>query len=94
MLRALLHDGTLRSGAPIEQVGETSRTLVLADPRLVRDVDENEIPDVSTATSEAWRAYWRRWPIAAWAGELSTARRDGGSALAGDAARADIPGRR
>ena len=69
VLRALLHDGTLRSGAPIEQISETSRTLILADPRLIRDVDENEIADVVTATSEAWRTYWRGRPIASWAGE-------------------------
>jgi len=70
VLRALLHDGALRSGASIVQIAETSRTIILGDPRLVRDVTGEEIPDLGAASTEDWVAYWRRWPIAAWAGEL------------------------
>jgi superfamily II DNA or RNA helicase/diadenosine tetraphosphate (Ap4A) HIT family hydrolase/HKD family nuclease/SOS-response transcriptional repressor LexA len=71
LLRALLHDGALRSGTTIAQLAATSRTIILGDPRLLRDVTGNEIPDLATATSDAWESYWRRWPVAAWAGELS-----------------------
>jgi len=69
-LRALLHDGALRSGAPLEQVAVTARQLVLSDPRLLRDATTEEFPDLATATKERWAAYWRKWPIAAWTGEL------------------------
>lgn len=70
-LKALLHDGTLRSGAGITQVSWTSHRLVSADPRLVEDArSDSAMPDPVAADEASWREYWRRWPIVAWAGEL------------------------
>ena len=70
-LRALLHDGALRSGADIATIAHASRTLILRDPRLLRDTTNAEFPDLAAAPAEDWEKYWRAWPIAAWIGELS-----------------------
>ena len=70
-LRALLHDGALRSGAPISQVASTSHRLVRGDPRLVRDNESKEMPDPAAAEPQTWEAHWRKWPLAAWSGELT-----------------------
>ena len=43
---------------------ETSRQLLLSDPRLVRDVPAKEFPDLADARMEKWARYWRQWPIA------------------------------
>lgn len=71
LLRALLHDGALRSGADIRKIAATSRELILGDPRLVRDATNAELQDVALAAPLEWEAFWRKWPVAAWAGELS-----------------------
>ena len=70
-LRALLHDGALRSGAPISQVASTAHRLVRGDPRLVRDNESKEMPDPAAAEPQTWEAHWRKWPLAAWSGELT-----------------------
>lgn len=72
-LRALLHDGALRTGASVSQVAATSRQLILRDPRLLRDLANKEFPDLGSAPVERWEQYWREWPIAAWTGALSGA---------------------
>ena len=68
-LRALLQDGALRTGDSVAQIATTSRALVLADPRLVRDLGAGEFADLASAPAEEWERYWRRWPIAHWAEE-------------------------
>jgi superfamily II DNA or RNA helicase/diadenosine tetraphosphate (Ap4A) HIT family hydrolase/HKD family nuclease len=62
-LRALLHDGTLRTGTTVEQVSATAHRLVSGDPRLVADVRTEENPDPAGAAPASWAAYWRRWPL-------------------------------
>jgi hypothetical protein len=70
-LKALLHDGTLRSGSGITQLAWTAHRLVAGDPRLVADTrSDTAMPDPVGADEHSWRAYWRKWPLAAWAGEL------------------------
>ena len=70
-LKALLHDETLRSGSSITQLAWTSHRLVAGDPRLVADTrSDTAMPDPVGADEPTWRDYWRRWPLAAWAGEL------------------------
>lgn len=71
VLRALLHDGVLREGAPIAQIADTSRKLISGDPRLLRDV--TEFPDLAAVPPATWERYWKKWPIDAWAGELKGA---------------------
>ena len=63
-IRALLHDGALRSGDDIRHNAETSRQVLLADPRLARDVPIKEFPDLAAARLRSGRQYWRNWPIA------------------------------
>jgi hypothetical protein len=57
-LRALLHDGALRTGADIDQIAATAHNLVCADPRLVNDVTSKEIPDPTNADPEQWKRFW------------------------------------
>ena len=65
-LRALVHDGTLRSGSSVTQLAWTSHRLVSGDPRLVADTrSDTAMPDPAGASEVAWRDYWRRWPLAA-----------------------------
>ena len=63
-IRALLHDGALRTGDDIRHNAETSRQVLLADPRLAREVPVKEFPDLAAAPIEKWSQYWRKWPIA------------------------------
>lgn len=70
-LRALVHDQTVRSGSSIAQLAWTSHRLVRGDPRLVADTrSDTGMPNPVAAGEADWREYWRRWPLAAWAGEL------------------------
>jgi hypothetical protein len=50
-LRALLHDGALRSGQELAAYAETSRQVLLGDPRLGRDVPTEEFPDLASANA-------------------------------------------
>lgn len=63
-MRALLHDGRLRSGGDVDENAETARRLLLADPRLARDVPAKEFPNLAEADAEKWSRYWRKWPLA------------------------------
>ena len=63
-IRALLHEGALRAGDDVANNAEVSRQLLLADPRLARDVPVKEFPDLAAAPQEKWVHYWRKWPIA------------------------------
>jgi len=74
LLRALLHEGALLGGMSVAQLAKVSRELILGDPRLARDVQTQEIPSVADASESAWLAYWRKWPVAAWLGELKGAK--------------------
>jgi len=70
-LKALLNDGTLRSGSTISQLAWTAHRIVSGDPRLVNDTrSESSMPDPRNARRSDWQRYWRQWPLAAWAGEL------------------------
>jgi hypothetical protein len=69
-LRAMVRRGWLWSPAPIDELAEEMRGGLLGDPRLLRDVADATSPDPATADRDAWRAYVRKNPVAAWAGEL------------------------
>jgi superfamily II DNA or RNA helicase/HKD family nuclease len=71
-LQAMLQDDSLRSGAEIGALANTAHRIIAGDPRLVADARSGkEMPDPVHVDEDAWRDYWRRWPLAAWAGELS-----------------------
>ncbi len=63
-IRALLHDGALRTGDDVGHNAATSREFLLADPRLAREVPLREFPDLSAASPQKWAGYWGKWPIA------------------------------
>ena len=63
-LQAMLHQDALRSGDTVANNALTSRQLLLADPRLARDVPPTQFPNLSDAPDNDWVAYWRKWPIA------------------------------
>ena len=67
-IRALLHEGALRTGDDTANNAQVSRQLLLADPRLARDVPMKEFPDLAAAPDEKWVHYWSKWPIAHLAG--------------------------
>ncbi|MCC5953693.1 MAG: DUF3427 domain-containing protein [Acidimicrobiia bacterium] len=62
-LRALLHDGVLRSGCDVAQLAATAHRLVAGDPRLVEDTRQKAMPDPRAAEPGAWERFWRKWPI-------------------------------
>ena len=77
-IRALLHDGTLRTGDEISNNAETSRELLISDPRLARDVPENEFPNLADADPGKWARYWLKWPIGHLTGTGSSGAREEG----------------
>ncbi len=70
-IRALLHDGALRTGDDIGHNAETSRHILLADPRLAHEIPVKEFSDLAAAPIDKWTQYWRKWPIAHLAGNGS-----------------------
>ncbi len=69
-LRALIRRGGLFSGVPLRELCETSRHIASGDPRLRQDIEGKEITNLLEVDQDAWCRYWRKWPIAAWLGEL------------------------
>lgn len=63
-MRALLHEGALRAGDAVANNAAVSRQLLMADPRLARDVPLKEFPDLVAAPEDKWVNYWAKWPIA------------------------------
>ncbi len=68
-LRAITRRGWLWTPAPLDELAEEVRSAMLADPRLLRDVADDTSPDPADAAPGVWRAYLRKNPVAAWAGE-------------------------
>lgn len=66
VLRALLHDGRLRSGMPLSDLAARSLQIVQGDPRLAADVDAGEFPSVQVVETVRWERYWQRNPVDAW----------------------------
>lgn len=71
-LRALLRDHALRPGSSVAATAVTARSILLADPRLIADVQTDEIGDARSVDELTWRKWWRRWPLAHLAGEGSS----------------------
>ncbi|MGQ0845301.1 MAG: DEAD/DEAH box helicase family protein [Sporichthyaceae bacterium] len=92
VLRALVMADRVFDPIPLAALCEESRRLVLRDPRLVEDLRSKEIAAPEFMSSAAFARYWRKWPIAAWAGELSRSEHAWAS-VAGDsfALRIDVP---
>lgn len=69
-LQALLQMNALRTGASIAEIAFAAHMLVRGDPRLLADTRSSDMPDPASASADAWRDYWLRWPLSAWAGQL------------------------
>ena len=69
----LIMSGPLFDRIPLDDLCRASHRLVMHDARLIDDIRDKEIPAPDQLPSDAFAGYWRRWPIAAWAGELSGA---------------------
>ncbi|GAB98507.1 putative ATP-dependent helicase [Gordonia namibiensis NBRC 108229] len=76
-MRALLHDGRFCTGDSVANNASTSRQLLLADPRLAREVPQSQFPDLQHAPEQQWRSYWLSWPLSRLTGaDGSSSRRD------------------
>ncbi|MGB3411814.1 MAG: DUF3427 domain-containing protein [Microthrixaceae bacterium] len=62
-LRALIADGTLRTGTTVAEVAQRSHRLIVADPRLVLDARSKAIPEPREVSPAAWKSFWRRNPL-------------------------------
>jgi len=69
-LQALVQLGALRTGASVAEIAWAAHRIVTGDPRLVSDTTSAEMPDPASVNADAWREYWMRWPLSAWAGQL------------------------
>jgi len=66
VLEALLEADALTNGLEIETLCGRSRAIMLRSPELVADLDSKELGDPRTASDEAWRDYWTKWPLQHW----------------------------
>jgi hypothetical protein len=64
-LQAVLELGGLGTGVRLADLAISARRLMRGDPRLADDVRDH-----LNDSEEEWAAYWRKWPVAAWVGEL------------------------
>ena len=62
-IKAMLHDGTLRTGQTIGEVSGSSQNLISADPRLILDATGAEMTDPAGASDEQWQRFWMKWPL-------------------------------
>lgn len=64
-LEAFLELDGLSDGVGLDELADRSRYIMRNNPRLVGDAGEH-----LNDSDDDWHKYWRRWPIAAWTGEL------------------------
>ncbi len=73
LLQALIEEGALRTGLGLDQLAARSHDILLRSPELLRDLEGvKELPDPRAPDAKAWRAYWRKNPVVAWAGTAGT----------------------
>lgn len=68
LLQAMVREGRLLAGMPLDELAARSLRLVQSDPRLAADVDTNEVPSVHLVDAQRWERYWRKNPVDAWCG--------------------------
>jgi superfamily II DNA or RNA helicase/diadenosine tetraphosphate (Ap4A) HIT family hydrolase len=64
-LEAFLELGGLAAGVRLAELADRSRYIMRNNPRLVGDAATH-----LNESDDQWHDYWRKWPIAAWTGEL------------------------
>jgi superfamily II DNA or RNA helicase/HKD family nuclease len=70
LLRAMTMGFALGPGMPLERLAAVSQRLIARDPRLLADATSVSMSDPAGANRTTWAGYWRKWPVAAWLGEL------------------------
>jgi superfamily II DNA or RNA helicase/diadenosine tetraphosphate (Ap4A) HIT family hydrolase/HKD family nuclease len=75
VLRALVLSDSLFAPVALDELSRDCQRLVRRDPRLTDDLRSKELPAPEKLPADAFARYWRKWPLAAWAGELSGAER-------------------
>ena len=84
-LQALIEADALASGLPLDELCGRSHAVLVRSPELMVDIaNVPELGDPRHPDPAAWRAYWRRNPVAAWLGESADQRKRAWFALAGD----------
>jgi superfamily II DNA or RNA helicase/diadenosine tetraphosphate (Ap4A) HIT family hydrolase len=68
-LQALLEADSLWDGLSVSEVAERSLAILRRSPELLTDVSSKALGNLDDLTPEKWTAYWRKWPLARWAGE-------------------------
>ncbi|MBK8690983.1 MAG: DEAD/DEAH box helicase family protein [Deltaproteobacteria bacterium] len=69
VLEVLLDSGAFFDGIELDVLADRCREWIQRDAMLHADVaGVKELGDLRTATAAAWRAYWRKNPVAAWTG--------------------------
>jgi superfamily II DNA or RNA helicase/diadenosine tetraphosphate (Ap4A) HIT family hydrolase len=69
VLEVLLDSGAFFDGIELDVLADRCREWILRDATLLGDVaGVKELGDLRETPLKAWRAYWRKNPIAAWAG--------------------------
>ncbi len=71
-LTAMIRAGAFFDGMHMDQLAADCHRITLRDPRLVHEVKTKKLPDPKAASDADWASYWRKWPIAAWLGELTS----------------------
>ena len=62
-IEALIEKGQLRQAVDVGDLCRWSRERVIEDPRLISDVESEELGDVHEASDSEWASYWTKWPI-------------------------------
>jgi len=69
VLEALIEQGALRDGLPLDQLAAKCHEILARSPELFRDLEDvKELPEPRAPDPRMWQAYWRKNPVAAWAG--------------------------
>jgi len=69
VLEALLELDALRTGLPVAELASHCHQILTRSPELLVDIQGvRELPDPLKPDLKTWLAYWRKNPIAAWAG--------------------------
>jgi SOS-response transcriptional repressor LexA len=69
-LKAMVAAGCLRTGGTVTEIARRAHEIVTSDPRLLDETRSAELADPRAAAPDRWAAYWRKWPMQAWAGTL------------------------
>ena len=76
VLQALVEADAVATGLPLAEVCSRGRAILERDPTLAADLrGVQELGDFRQCSTNQWRNYWRRNPIAAWLGETAAGQR-------------------